>query len=185
MENRSKLPFIHLPTLDLKILIDSGASDSIINPGPAFQKFYNYVYKKPFIVSSVHGKITSNNNIKFPILQEIGIHQNINMHVIDWHKKFDALLGSSDLLKLGANINYTRNTLKLNKIEIPFYLEHTSKLIPTENVNLNNYIKIPVTIENGEILFPETKLNKDYIIPECISKATNGYCVFPSQNNSL
>jgi len=42
---KSKLPFIYLPQVDLKILIDSGATNSVINPKPAFEKFHQFMYK--------------------------------------------------------------------------------------------------------------------------------------------
>lgn len=179
------MPFIYLPKLDLKILIDSGASDSIINTGPAFQKFFNYFYFKPFILSGFGGKTFSKNNIRFPILSEIGIKNEINLHVVDWHTKYDALLGSTDLRNLGANIDYKNKILNIGNIKIPFYLEHTSKIIPCQKININHYLKIPVTIENGEVVLPEIRLKENIIIPECITVPKEGYCQIHIDNAEI
>lgn len=183
MDTRSKLPFIYLPSLDLKILIDSGASNSVINPQPAFQKFSQYFYSNPFVVSGLKGKIYNDENIKFPILNELGISKPIHLHVIQWHDKYDALLGSADLLQLGANIDYKTNTLNIRNKKIPFYLEHTFKCIPSQKINHRDFFEIPVTIENGDVFVPEINLTENHSIPECIATATNGICILPNENN--
>lgn len=59
-------------------------------------------------------------------------------------------------------------------------MEHSSKTIPQYNLNLNSHFKIPVTIDNGDVLIPETKLNDDYILPESIANAVDGYCLLPT-----
>lgn len=144
------------------------------------EKFSQYFYEKPFIISGLKGKVNCKYNLDFPILNEIGIKNNIHLHVVDWHDKYDALLGSADLAKLDANIDYRNKILKIKDKEIPFYLEHASKNIPQQNLNFNSFLKIPVTIENGDVLIPETKLNDVYTLPECIAYASNGYCLLPT-----
>lgn len=174
-----------MPDIDLKILIDSGASNSVINSKPAFERFSDFIYNKPFVVSGLGSKIYCENNLNIPLFYEIGIQKPIHFHVVDWHEKFDALLGSSDLRKLGAKLDYKSNTLEICDISIPFYLEYTNKKIKPIKFNLNNFIKVPVTIENGDVIFPELKINENSTIPESLTTANNGYCIFPvdKQNN--
>lgn len=109
--NKPKLPFIYLPSLDIKILLDSGASNSIINP-KITSKFSEFYFPKPFVITSLENKVHSENNIRIPLLSELGIKNWINLHVVHWHDKFDVLLSSEDLLNLETNIDYKNNILK-------------------------------------------------------------------------
>ena len=178
-----KLPFIYLPELDLKILIDSGASNSVINRTPAFEKFAAYLFKKPFALTGLTRTIQANDNIWFPLFYELGIDDFIHIHVVDWHKRFDALVGSDDLKKLGAIIDYSSNTLKIGNLEIPFLFEYNSPTVTPQPVSVHNVIKIPVTIESGDVLFPETSITPHVSIPESITTACDGYCLFPLEQD--
>lgn len=106
------------------------------------------------------------------------------MHVIDWHPNFDALIGTEDFVKLGANINYKENTLKIKDAIIPFLFEYTSNQVKPQTIYAHNSVTIPVTIENGEVIIPETPLTPDTIIPECLGIARNGYCTIPLQHHA-
>ena len=119
LDNYSKLPFLYLPSINLKLLIDSGASTSIINPKPA-DRFSEYFFCEPFTVTGFQNTVTSNNNVLYPFLEELGIKEPLRMHVVEWHNNFDALLGSEKLKKLNAKINYANNTLEINNITVPF-----------------------------------------------------------------
>ncbi|POS82905.1 hypothetical protein EPUL_005149 [Erysiphe pulchra] len=160
------------------ILIDSGATNSVINKKPAFEKFFKFLYKNPFEVHGLKNKINAEDNLKIPLLYELGIHDNIHLHVVDWHDKFDALLGTSDLRKLGANIDYKTNILEINNFKIPFHLEYNSTKLPPQKCKINNSLKIPVSIEKGEVILPELKF-KNFTTPECLVKAQDGFCVLP------
>ena len=105
--------------------------------------------------------------------------KDIHLHVVDWHNHFDALLGSADLMSLSAKIDYESNTLQINNISLPFQYQYTSnKIQPYRAIGINT-LTIPVSIENGDVIFPETKFSDDVIIPESIVTARNGFCTFP------
>lgn len=177
------MPFIYLPEINLKVLIDSGASNSVINYGPAIQYFSKNYFTKPFCVSGLGSKIFSNDNVYAPLLQELGISDEIHFHVVDWHDKFDALLGSADLQKFGAKIDYSKNILIINNVEIPFFMEYTSKSINTLSVKTKSSIKVPVSIESGEVLLPEIKINESITIPESVHMVQNGFCTMPCETD--
>lgn len=184
LRSKPKLPFIYLPEIDLKILIDSGASNSVINRSPAFEKFADYIFKKPFSITGLGNTLHKDDNLFIPILQELGIQDDIHLHVVDWHKKFDALLGSEDLQKLDAKIDYKTNTLEIRNIKIPFLYEFISKKIKPYNSVSANFVKIPVSIENGDVILPETQLNCEIVLPESIVKAENGFCIVPLEKKT-
>ncbi|KAL3268990.1 hypothetical protein HHI36_008075, partial [Cryptolaemus montrouzieri] len=142
------------------------------------------MYKKPFHVYSLGNTIYAENNLKVPLLHEIGIFDDIHFHVVKWHKNFDALLGTHDLQKLCAKIDYQRNILEINNFEIPFFLEFADFKIEPQRVRINSSIKVPVSIEHGEIIFPETKFHENFTVPESIVNARNGYCILPAHESA-
>lgn len=48
-------------------------------------------------------------NKAYPLLHELDYKDVIKFHVIPWHKSFDALIGSKDLNKMNAKLDYSRN----------------------------------------------------------------------------
>lgn len=142
--------FITIPSLSLKILKDSGASNSIINSKPANEYFQNFFFNKPFSVKSLNQVVASNKNISYPILREFGINCYINFHVLDWHDNFDALLGSEDLRKLGAKINYNNQTLQIKNIKIPFFMELDPRNFQPFKQTFEKYLKLPVNINDDQ-----------------------------------
>lgn len=137
------------------------------------------MFKKPFCVKGLGNEISAEDNLNFPLLWELGIEDNLELHVIEWHSKFDALLGSEDLKKLGAQIDYKTNTLKIGSKTIPFVFQYVSPIIKPYKVTALNYLKIPVSVENGDVYFPETQLTTELTIPDSIVTAHNGKCLFP------
>lgn len=172
-----------MPKLDLKILLDSGASDSIINPEIAYHKFSDFIFKEPFSVTGLGKRIDAEDNLMIPLLSELGITEKIHLHVVEWNRKFDALLGSEDLKRLGATIDYKTETLIIKDQKMPFFLEYNSLKIKPRATVAQNTIKIPVSLENGQVIFPETQLDPEIIIPESITTAVRGYCIFPIEKD--
>ena len=63
-----KLPSIYLPGVDLKKLIDTGASNSVINSKPAYQKCRDYPYKNPFSITGLGNTLYKEDNLNIPLL---------------------------------------------------------------------------------------------------------------------
>lgn len=126
IQSKPRLPFIIIPKFNLKILIDSGASNSIINPGPVSNYFSNFQFKKKFEVTSLKQKVTNDTCIKYPILEDFNINYSFECLVMEWHDHFDALIGNNDFKKLKALIDYRNSFLCIENKRIPFYLELNS-----------------------------------------------------------
>lgn len=111
-------------------------------------------------------------------MAELGINNNpIDLHVVKWHSKLDALLGSEDLLKLGAS-NYKTNSLEIEHRKILFYFEYVLQEVNKHAVIKNNTLSIFINIENGDVILPELK-SPNLTIPESIVRAKNGNYVIP------
>lgn len=136
------------------------------------------MFKKPFSVKSINKVISNDVNIEYPILKEFGVNCPFRFHVIDWHNRYDALIGSDDFRKLGAKIDYQTEILELDNKKIPFHLEFNTLEITPFKQKSNSKLFIPVNIVEGTVLLPELHFN-DYTTPEIITKARDGICIVP------
>ena len=101
------------------------------------------------------------------------------MRILNWHNDFDALIGTKDLKKLNALIDYENKTITLQNIKIPFSLAYNKPLVkPIQNFNHNSLI-IPVNYENGIAILPSFKI-KDHIIPDSLVQVNSGLCKIPN-----
>lgn len=101
------------------------------------------------------------------------------MRILNWHNDFDALIGSKDLRKLNALIDYENKTIKLQNLKIPFSLAYNKPLtVPIQNFN-NNSLTIPVNYENGIAVLPSFSIN-DHVIPDSLVEIKNGFCKIPN-----
>lgn len=150
-----------------------------MNPNPAMTYFKNHLFRENFSVKSLNQTIGDDKNVSFPILNDFGIKENINFHVLQWHDRFDALLGTHDLKRLKAKIDYSDNTLRIGNHKIPFFIElNPLNFRPLKQKKVHNTIKIPVNIENGPVIIPEIEVN-NIILQESIANAENGFCIIP------
>lgn len=153
-----------------------------MNPGPAYKYFKHYFFTKRFSIKSLDHISSNDKNISYPILSEYGISDNINFHVLKWHDRFDALLGSHDFQQLGAKIDYQNRTLEINNKRIPFFIELNPQNFEPFYQTVNNVVSIPVNIEQGEVVIPEMNIG-DICIPESLAYANNGMCQLPSDKH--
>lgn len=91
-----ELPYIYLSKLQLTVLIDTGASESIINPEIA-NLFPNNIYLEPFEIIPYKSRFCENQSLVLPIFKELGISNEI---IFSWHNNFDALIDTKDLITL-------------------------------------------------------------------------------------
>ncbi|KAK9679321.1 hypothetical protein QE152_g40121 [Popillia japonica] len=153
------LPYIVVPELDnAKLLIDTGATDSIINPDLADLYFTEYIVNHPFTIVTMHGT-TYHSRIDLYFTEYIVNHPFtiVTMHGTTYHsriaitpglasfkssvngfrwnvakfsEKFQGLIGSTMLMKLNAQIDYKNNMIHLPTVSIPFFYD-----LPTQNAN--------------------------------------------------
>lgn len=142
-----ELPYIYLSKLQLTVLIDTGASESIINPEIA-NLFPNNIYLEPFEIIPYKSRFCENQSLVLPIFKELGISNEI---IFSWHNNFDALIDTKDLITWKGIIDYYNQTL-LNNLQKKTVGNNNDVLqIPPKNKALHFY--------------PPLKI-KDYIIPD-------------------
>lgn len=172
-----KLPFIIIE--GLKILIDSGASSSIMNSSVANERFKNYFYPYNFKLTTVKQNHYGNIAFKYPLFTNYNINKPIKFLVLDWNNHYDALISTNDLKQLGAILNYQTNTLTIQGKPIPFY-EELNNVNPMPLKRISKTLFVPVKV-SGNIYIPETKI-KNLIIPEGIYVSRNNYIEIPHES---
>lgn len=131
------MPYIIIPELDnAKILIDTGASDSFIDPSLANLYFQEYFVYHPFSLKTMHGTTYHNFIAVTPSLISFNSKgKDFRWNVVKFSDKYDGLIGSSMLNKLHAKIDYQNHMLQLPKVNIPFFFENKVKQFTQLNQN--------------------------------------------------
>lgn len=176
--NRPKLPFIFSTKFNLKILIDSGASHSIINPLVANKHFTNFQFTKHSTLTSMKNRTTIDKAIRYPILEEFGIRYKFDFLIADWHDHFDALIGNADFEKLKALINYNNFSLIIAGVSIPFHQEINLKKFSPLTQEVSDKIILPVNISEGSVVIPEINFH-NVTVPSSIAISRNGFVTIP------
>lgn len=186
----SKLPYIILPELNLKILIDSGSTKSFINPKIAKHFFRNNIINDPFQISTAHGTSIEQFSTKISLSKLFRIRaEPFKFYLFDFHRHFDCLLGMDNLLLLQASIDFKNKKLTTLNAEIPLNFQnntHNSLNIVTIEPQCEQVIKINVkNKKNGEVIIPCIKID-DLEIPECLATVNNheAYCVILNPSNT-
>ncbi|KAL7297509.1 hypothetical protein TKK_0009873 [Trichogramma kaykai] len=160
-EKSQELPQIITTHPPLRVLIDSGATSSIINPKVAQQFFSNYIYSYQFTVVSVHEKTKGTHDMRFPILSQFGKETPITLLVTEWHSTYDCLLGSKDLKALQAKIDYKNDLLSTPRFEINFItneqINYSYEAVNKHIVSTKNTPNHKNKITHGGKKLPESK----------------------------
>lgn len=171
----SELPFVTLPSLNLKILIDTGSSLSFVNPTIADKYFHVVTDQEPFWVKTVHGTSLAGSSTQVPF-DELFKVQNLNLkfYSFAFHTRFDMLLGVENLKKIGANIDLTKSVLKTPNAEIPLlYLDLELDETHTLGARSVQQIKLIVdNVGNGDVILPYQKLGP-IEIPQSLVRVKN------------
>lgn len=153
-----------------------------MNPGPAHKYFKRNLFQQAFSVKSLNRTISNDKNVSYPILNEYGINHKFKFHVLPWHERFDALIGSHDFQQMGAKIDYKNQTLEIGNLKIPFFIELNPHDFKPFRESVKNTVSIPVNIEKGQVLVPEIQ-TEEFYIPSFIAYAENGTCRIPFEEN--
>lgn len=181
------LPYIHVSHPSgkyLKILIDTGASKSFINPEYVNPKCIQTL-EKPIEIKAILNSYNIDSKISLPIFPEFNQLGYLDFLVFKFHNYFDGLLGIDNLQKLQISINTSQKCLSspyatINLLDKPNYMSG-KHMIPSHSKLIT---KLPVDIQNGDILLPNTFISNNFIIQEGVYRATNWHIIAPITNIS-
>jgi len=179
------LPFIMMPDLNLKILIDTGSTRSFITPEIANKYFAKKIQPDSGIIRTAHGTSNITHRTMVPCGKLFqNPHLNLPFSLFRFHNKFHMLLGLDNLQLIKAKVDFLENTLITPRLSIPllysFPLANKSSksdesfLIEARSIQ---QIRINVSnVNNGEAIIPCTKIN-GLEIPQCLVNIENS-CAF-------
>lgn len=169
------LPYIIIPELNIKVLIDTGSTRSFISPKIAFTHLKTKIKKDTYTISTAHGQSTGKYSVSFPNSRIFKTPGEMKFYVFNFHQYFDALLGMDNLQQLKMNINLSEGTIENKNTKIKLLFRSTqpevhSITIPSETEQI---VEIPVeNMPDGDIFIPDLKFG-DTFVPAGVSTVKN------------
>jgi len=96
---------------ELKLLIDSGATNSYLIPA-IVSKDQQLKFEENFVIKTPIGRHKINSYVKDIELQEIAKGESFDFLLFHFHSRFDGLLGMDILIKLGASLDLENLVLR-------------------------------------------------------------------------
>ena len=127
---------------NLKFIVDTGATHSIINPGLCNPKWR--VNSSPITLKTLQNTVKTNIVYRVPCFTEFGkVEDTINFIECKFHDFYDGIIGNDVLHRYRAIIDYNRNLLLMNNKVIPLIFSDYHK------------VKFITNIECGLVHFKE------------------------------
>lgn len=180
-DTKLKLPYITLPEIDGKFMIDTGSTRSFINPEKAFEYFASNLISEPFEVISTHTRSQHDGVIRIPLMPTFNSRECHKFYVYEVAPGYDGLIGSDLLTKLGAVIDLKNRTLKTQTTDIPIIHrspDYLLKLPPRSELR----VRVPTDLYCGDAILNFTEFCKGVRMPDAIVTCSKGYATTVIQN---
>lgn len=178
-----ELPFIYIPELNAKFLLDTGSTKSFIKPELAYYFYPNFIEEEIFQVQTAHATSFHNEVANIPIFPIFNINETHKFYLFNFSEKFDGLIGLDLIMQLNANLDFSTQTLQSPLVTIPICYQGNMQ------VNQNNSkpklhftyiieprcvqkIEIPVNLKEGIGIISYQTLD-EIEIPECLVSVKN------------
>lgn len=184
--DRKDLPYIKISNPPIKLLIDTGATKSFLNPEIAEKYFHDCIKHEPFTISSIFQTTSRDLCAEIPAFQEFNSNKKIKFYLFKFHHFFDGLIGYDTLKNLNVQLDLQKSVLKTPLAELPLtHYESKKKLLFFARIEPHTIetLKIPVDVANGDVTIIETRLF-NCLIRECLTTSTNGYAPVEIQNRT-
>jgi transposase InsO family protein len=190
--DHNKLPFIYVPIPGKKeginLLIDTGSSNSFIDPAIASKMFSKHIKNNPIVVTTVLQEHIIPQSIEIPAFSIFSIPHPLELkfHLLKFHNYFDGLIGLDTLEKLKADLHLVKSLLVTPYCSIALrYIRSNKPPIMSYDIppRQQQFIKLPVNIDNGDIIIPYTKIH-ECEIPETLTKSKANFAMTSIINKS-
>lgn len=188
IDELKQLPYIQLNNPPLKLLIDTGASKSFLNPHIAKRYYSNYIQIDPFTVSTALLTSSHNTSVTIPAPAEFYLPEPLDFkfYIFHFHDNFDGLIGFDIIKSLNAKLDFFNSRFTTQNAEFLMRYQTTGQpnICQIELSPYTKHIKqIPVNVKNGEVLINKLQI-QDCEIPETITNAINNYACVEILNKS-
>lgn len=181
--NTSSLPYIEISKPPLKLLIDSGASSSMIRPDIIEKYFPSCIYQQETKLKNFIGEQKTQYKAKIPAFPEFNTNKLIDVVLFNFHDYFDGLIGLETIKNLKLNIDFSNDTISNENSSIPIKMKTNTPSLKTIRINPKEIIKtqIPIDSSSSEVYITETEFN-NLMIPPTITKIEEGYALVEIHN---
>lgn len=139
-----------IPEINSKFLIDTGSSRSFISPAKANEFFNEFKYYEPFTVVSTHAQSMHDEIIYIPLLKTFKSTLPHKFYIYDVDGRYDGLIGSDLLCKLGANIDMRNQLLLTHNAQIPIIYNPPYELCIAPRSETR--VRIPTNLQHGDAI---------------------------------
>lgn len=185
ISSNNALPYVQIKHPNIKLLIDTGSSKSILKPSIAEQFYPKCIYQSNNTIKTAVGSQMAKFQASIPAFPEFVTNYKIDFILFDFHDYFDGVLGLTDLINMNFNIDLCNKQLVGTNIKIPF--SYRKALDTCFSFSVNPFEKIvknmPVSVYEGEILTKPGKI-KDLFLPQILTVAKEGFAPLEVQNHS-
>ncbi|KAK9753553.1 hypothetical protein QE152_g1902 [Popillia japonica] len=127
-----RLPYIEIPEINAKFLVDTGAS---VSTELGQNHFPEYIRYSPFSVTTMHATTYHDYILEIPSLYTFNAYGQIHtFNIMNFSKKYDGILGLKIMKQMEAVIDFNNKILKTKFTEIPLHFDDPSiKLGPEKD----------------------------------------------------
>lgn len=145
----------------IKLMIDTGATNSLLNPNLCHPKWY--IPSNKIILKTLQHQIEVFQKVRIPLFKELGNpNEQIDFLIIKFHNFCDGLIGNDLLQRFNATIDYKNNQLIFNENAIPLYFQNKeNKIIVTDD---DKDVVETVNDTNSSIDYYKTIINEGTIV---------------------
>lgn len=175
-----KLPYIFLPEIQAKFMIDTGSTRSFISPRIAYHYFSEFVRCEPFQVVSTHASSRHDEVVDIPLPPTFNSDEVHKFYLYDVDERYEGLIGNDLLKQLDAIIDLKHLVLSTKTTSIPIVnnLSYVIQLPPRCEQRVN----VPTDIHSGEAVLEYKEFTSGVRMPSAIVNCVNGYALTVIQN---
>jgi predicted aspartyl protease len=182
----TKLPYIYLPELDAKFLVDTGSTRTLVKPELAYKQFPEYIRQDLFQIQTAHQISQHSESAYIPLPKTFKSQSWHKFYLFDFNKKYDGLIGVDLLRQLKATINLENKTLTLPTHTIPLHAmdnppTHYSLTIEPRTEQI---VKIPVNKNISTGVIEYTRFTNDLEMPTAYVRVRDNQAITTIINKS-
>lgn len=157
----------------LRFLVDTGASNSFIDP-----KFVPLQQREPLstntVIKTVLREIQVTEKVEYPAFSEFNLKDTFIFLLLKFHEYFDGLIGLDILSTLKANIDFKMLILQTPEATIPIHIER-NRATDIFNIEASSgmLVRLPVECEQGPFLLDSIELLDNVYIQQGLYTADN------------
>lgn len=175
-------PYIYIPDIDGKFMLDTGSTRSFISPEKAEEYFAESKQYEPFTVTSTHASSIHYevaNVPLFSIFNDSGYHK---FYIYNVDSRYDGLIGMDLMSRLSADICLTDKTLKIKGVNIP--IVYNADLEFQLDPRTEHRVKLPVNQKDGLAVLDYKQFQYGVRMPAAIVKCEDYFASTVIQNTT-